>query len=222
MDRRRCARSRHEWAALPSAERARAERAPGRALSAAGGHARCSTRRRMQPVPADGETIGEIMFRGNIVMKGYLKNPTATDEAFAGGWFHTGDLARDAADGYVKIKDRSKDMIISGGENISSRSKWRMRCIAIPRCWRPRSSRKPDAKWGEAPCAFVELKPGRQRQRRRARRALPRAARRLQGAAGGAFRHACPRRRPARSRSSYCAARPGRSRRSTFERMRDR
>ena len=74
----------------------------------------------MQPVPADGETMGEIMFRGNITMKGYLKNPAATDEAFAGGWFHSGDLAVMQPDGYVKIKDRSKDVIISGGENISS------------------------------------------------------------------------------------------------------
>ena len=74
----------------------------------------------MQPVPADGETIGEIFFRGNLVMKGYLKNAQATEEAFAGGWFHTGDLAVMHSDGYVKIKDRSKDVIISGGENISS------------------------------------------------------------------------------------------------------
>ena len=80
----------------------------------------CSTRETMQPVPADGETIGEIFFRGNLLMKGYLKNPAATEEAFAGGWFHTGDLAVLHADGYVKIKDRSKDVIISGGENISS------------------------------------------------------------------------------------------------------
>ena len=74
----------------------------------------------MQPVPLDGETMGEIMFRGNITMKGYLKNPKATQEAFAGGWFHTGDLAVQYPDGYIKIKDRSKDIIISGGENISS------------------------------------------------------------------------------------------------------
>ena len=74
----------------------------------------------MQPVPMDGETMGEIMFRGNIAMKGYLKNPKATEEAFAGGWFHSGDLAVQYPDGYIKIKDRSKDIIISGGENISS------------------------------------------------------------------------------------------------------
>ena len=97
----------------------------------------------MQPVPCDGETMGEIMFRGNITMKGYLKNPTATDEAFAGGWFHSGDLAVMQPDGYVKIKDRSKDVIISGGENISSH---RSRGRAVPasrRCSRRPSWRSP-------------------------------------------------------------------------------
>jgi fatty-acyl-CoA synthase len=115
----------------------------------------------MQPVPADGETIGEIFFRGNVVMKGYLKNPSATEEAFAGGWFHTGDLAVMHPDGYVKIKDRSKDIIISGGENISS--------IEVedvlhrhPAVMLAAVVALPDAKWGEVPCAFVELKPGAQ------------------------------------------------------------
>ena len=99
------------------------------------------------------------MFRGNIVMKGYLKNPTATEEAFAGGWFHTGDLAVMHPDGYVKIKDRSKDIIISGGENISS--------IEVedalhrhPAVLLAAVVAMPDAKWGEVPCAFVELKEG--------------------------------------------------------------
>ena len=112
----------------------------------------------MKPVPADGETMGEIFFRGNVVMKGYLKNPTATDEAFAGGWFHTGDLAVMHPDGYVKIKDRSKDIIISGGENISS--------IEVedalhrhPAVMLAAVVAQPDGKWGEVPCAFVELKP---------------------------------------------------------------
>jgi fatty-acyl-CoA synthase len=113
----------------------------------------------MTEVPADAQTIGEIMFRGNIMMKGYLKNPTATGQAFAGGWFHTGDLAVMEADRYVKIKDRSKDVIISGGENISSievedalyRHASVMACAVVAR---------PDAKWGETPIAFVELKPG--------------------------------------------------------------
>ncbi|HNW63289.1 MAG: acyl-CoA synthetase [Piscinibacter sp.] len=115
----------------------------------------------MQPVPADGETIGEIFFRGNVVMKGYLKNPSATEEAFAGGWFHTGDLAVMHPDGYVKIKDRSKDIIISGGENISS--------IEVedvlhrhPAVMLAAVVALPDAKWGEVPCAFIELKAGAQ------------------------------------------------------------
>jgi fatty-acyl-CoA synthase len=113
----------------------------------------------MTEVPADGSTIGEIMFRGNIVMKGYLKNPAATAAAFAGGWFHTGDLAVLEADRYVKIRDRSKDVIISGGENISSlevedalyRHPAVLACAVVA---------KPDAKWGETPLAFVETKPG--------------------------------------------------------------
>ncbi|MBC8268094.1 MAG: acyl-CoA synthetase [Rhodospirillaceae bacterium] len=113
----------------------------------------------MEPVPRDGETMGEIMFRGNIVMKGYLKNPDASDEAFAGGWFHSGDLAVMQPDGYIKIKDRSKDVIISGGENISSievedtlyKHPAVLACAVVA---------KPDEKWGETPCAFIELKEG--------------------------------------------------------------
>jgi fatty-acyl-CoA synthase len=113
----------------------------------------------MQEVSADGQTMGEIMFRGNIVMKGYLKNPNATQKAFEGGWFHTGDLAVMEPDRYVKIRDRSKDIIISGGENISSlevedalyRHPAVMACAVVA---------KPDAKWGETPLAFVELKAG--------------------------------------------------------------
>jgi fatty-acyl-CoA synthase len=112
----------------------------------------------MQPVPNDGETVGEIFFRGNITMKGYLKNPAATQAAFAGGWFASGDLAVAHADGYVKIKDRSKDVIISGGENISSlevedvlyKHSAVLACAVVA---------MPDAKWGEVPVAFVELKP---------------------------------------------------------------
>lgn len=113
----------------------------------------------MNPVPWDGETMGEIMFRGNIVMKGYLKNPKATEESFAGGWFHTGDLAVVHADGYVKIKDRSKDVIISGGENISSLEVeevlYRHPAVIIAAV-----VAKPDEKWGEVPCAYIELREG--------------------------------------------------------------
>ena len=111
----------------------------------------------MQPVPQDGETMGEIMFRGNIAMKGYLKNPKATQEAFAGGWFHSGDLAVQYPDGYIKIKDRSKDIIISGGENISSIEVEDV-LYRHPAVLAAAVVAKPDARWGETPCAFVELK----------------------------------------------------------------
>jgi fatty-acyl-CoA synthase len=113
----------------------------------------------MQPVPQDGETMGEIMFKGNIAMKGYLKNPKATQEAFAGGWFHSGDLAVQYPDGYIKIKDRSKDIIISGGENISSIEVEDV-LYRHPDVLAAAVVAKPDARWGETPCAFVELKAG--------------------------------------------------------------
>ncbi|MGM9425351.1 acyl-CoA synthetase [Hydrogenophaga sp. MI9] len=113
----------------------------------------------MKPVPQDGETMGEIMFKGNIAMKGYLKNPKATAEAFAGGWFHSGDLAVQYADGYFKIKDRSKDIIISGGENISSIEVEDV-LYRHPDVLAVAVVARPDAKWGETPCAFVELKFG--------------------------------------------------------------
>lgn len=111
----------------------------------------------MQEVPADGETMGEIMFRGNITMKGYLKNDAATKEAFAGGWFHSGDLAVMYPDGYVKIKDRSKDIIISGGENISSIEVEDV-LYRHPAVLAAAVVAKPDPKWGETPCAFLEVK----------------------------------------------------------------
>lgn len=113
----------------------------------------------MIPVPADGQTIGEVMFRGNITMKGYLKNPAATQEAFAGGWFHTGDLAVQYPDGYIQIKDRAKDVIISGGENISSIEVEDI-LYRHPDVLAAAVVAKPDMKWGETPCAFVELKVG--------------------------------------------------------------
>jgi fatty-acyl-CoA synthase len=113
----------------------------------------------MREVPRDGETMGEIMFRGNITMKGYLKNPAATDEAFAGGWFHSGDLAVLQPDGYVKIRDRSKDVIISGGENISS-IEVEDALYRHPAVLGAAVVAQPDPKWGETPCAFVELKAG--------------------------------------------------------------
>ncbi|MGB3501841.1 MAG: acyl-CoA synthetase [Mesorhizobium sp.] len=115
----------------------------------------------MQPTPADGETIGEVMFRGNIVMKGYLKNKAATDEAFAGGWFHSGDLGVMHPDGYIQLKDRSKDIIISGGENISSIEveDALYKHTAVASCG---VVARADDRWGEVPVAYVELKPGRE------------------------------------------------------------
>ena len=113
----------------------------------------------MEPVPADGHTLGEVMFRGNVVMKGYLKNKSATETAFAGGWFHSGDLGVIHPDGYIQLKDRSKDIIISGGENISS-IEVEDALYKHPAVQAVAVVAKPDEKWGETPCAFVELKPG--------------------------------------------------------------
>jgi len=152
-----CARQ-PEWDALPPAERAEMNGRQGvrYAMQEAMEVLDPST---LEPVPRDGQTMGEIFFRGNITMKGYLKNPKATEEAFAGGWFHTGDLAVSYPDGYVRIRDRSKDIIISGGENISTievedviyRHAAVLEAAVVA---------KPDDKWGEIPCAFVTLKPG--------------------------------------------------------------
>ncbi|MGD0335092.1 MAG: acyl-CoA synthetase [Xanthobacteraceae bacterium] len=113
----------------------------------------------MQPVPRDGETLGEVMFRGNVVMKGYLKNKSATEKEFAGGWFHSGDLGVMHPDGYIQLKDRSKDIIISGGENISS-IEVEDALYKHPAVAAVAVVAKPDDKWGETPCAFVEFKPG--------------------------------------------------------------
>ncbi len=115
----------------------------------------------MKPVPADGETLGEVMFRGNIVMRGYLKNEKATKAAFKGGWFHSGDLGVMHPDGYIQLKDRSKDIIISGGENISS-IEVENALARHPAVLLSAVVAKPDEKWGETPCAFIELRPGRQ------------------------------------------------------------
>jgi len=113
----------------------------------------------MKPVPSDGATLGEVMFRGNVVMKGYLKNKKSTDAAFAGGWFHSGDLGVKYPDGYIQLKDRSKDIIISGGENISS-IEVEDALFKHPAVAQAAVVARPDDKWGETPCAFVELKPG--------------------------------------------------------------
>ncbi|MGJ5135989.1 acyl-CoA synthetase [Bradyrhizobium oligotrophicum] len=146
------------WDDLPAPERARLKRRQGvpYPLQEAVTVLNPET---MQEVPRDGETIGEVMFRGNIVMKGYLKNEKATQEAFAGGWFHTGDLGVLDEHGYVIIKDRSKDIIISGGENISSVEVEDI-LYKHPAVLFAAVVAKPDPKWGEVPCAFIELKDG--------------------------------------------------------------
>ncbi len=147
-----------DWAALPIGERARLNARQG-VTSPLQQAITVLNPETMQAVPADGQTMGEIFFRGNVVMKGYLKNPTATEEAFAGGWFHTGDLAVVQADGYVKIKDRSKDVIISGGENISSVEVEEV-LYRHPDVLLAAVVAKPDDKWGEVAAAFVELRAG--------------------------------------------------------------
>ncbi|WP_101049212.1 acyl-CoA synthetase [Macromonas nakdongensis] len=152
-----CAKQAH-WADLPLAERAQLNGRQGVPYPLQEAVAVLDPET-LAPVPADGETLGEIFFRGNVVMKGYLKNPEATAQAFAGGWFHTGDLAVTYPDGYVKIKDRSKDVIISGGENISSieveEVLYKHPAVALAAV-----VAIPDPKWGEVPCAYVELRPG--------------------------------------------------------------
>lgn len=147
-----------EWQSLDISERARLNSRQGLRYQMQA-DVRVLNPETMEPVPWDGETMGEIMFRGNIAMKGYLKNPTATDAAFAGGWFHSGDLAVQYPDGYVKIKDRSKDIIISGGENISSIEVEDV-LYRHPAVMAVAVVAKPDPKWGETPCAFVEIKEG--------------------------------------------------------------
>ncbi|MBV1798800.1 acyl-CoA synthetase [Siccirubricoccus sp. G192] len=147
-----------EWDALPAADQARLMARQGVRYLALEG-LEVMDPAAMRPVPADGATLGEVVMRGNVVMKGYLKDEAATAAAFAGGWFHTGDLAVKYPDGYLQLKDRSKDIIISGGENISSieveEALYRHPAVAVAAV-----VAKPDERWGEVPCAFVELKPG--------------------------------------------------------------
>lgn len=147
-----------EWDTLPAAERARLKSRQGVRyhLQDAIMVADPAT---LEPVPADGATLGEVFMRGNITMKGYLNNPTATDEAFAGGWFHSGDLGVMHPDGYVELKDRSKDIIISGGENISTIEVEDV-LYRHPAVLEAAVVARPDEKWGETPCAFVTLKEG--------------------------------------------------------------
>ncbi|WP_129933684.1 MULTISPECIES: acyl-CoA synthetase [unclassified Pseudomonas] len=149
-----------EWDALSLEERARIKSRQGVRYPTLDG-LMVADPQTLQPVPRDGNTLGEIFMRGNTVMKGYLKNPEATAEAFRGGWFHTGDLAVWHADGYIEIKDRLKDIIISGGENIST-IEVEDALYKHPAVLEAAVVARPDEKWGETPCAFVALKPGRE------------------------------------------------------------
>ena len=147
-----------KWDELPQAEKAAIKARQGVRYPTLEG-VMVADPKTLEPVPKDGESLGEIFMRGNTVMKGYLKNPTATEEAFAGGWFHTGDLAVCHADGYIEIKDRLKDIIISGGENISTIELEGV-LYRHPSVLEAAVVAKPDEKWGETPCAFVTLKQG--------------------------------------------------------------
>jgi|RhiMethySRZTD1v2_1073278.scaffolds.fasta_scaffold03310_18 fatty-acyl-CoA synthase len=147
-----------DWAALPLEERAAFTARQGVRYPVVEGH-RVADPKTLKPVPRDGKTIGEILIRGNTVMLGYLKDEKATAAAFAGGWMHTGDLAVEHPDGYVEIKDRAKDIIISGGENISS-VEVEIALYRHPAVQLAAVVARPDEKWGETPCAFVQLKPG--------------------------------------------------------------
>ena len=147
-----------EWDALPDSERARLKARQGVTYPVQEG-LMVADPATLQPVPRDGATMGEVFMRGNITMKGYLKNPAATGEAFAGGWFHTGDLAVSHPDGYIEIRDRSKDIIISGGENISTIEVEGV-LYRHPAVLEAAVVARPDPTWGETPCAFVTLRPG--------------------------------------------------------------
>jgi fatty-acyl-CoA synthase len=147
-----------DWDALPAPERATRMARQGVAYPTLGG-LKVADPASGRPVPRDGVTMGEVMLRGNTVMKGYLRNPDATGEAFRGGWFHTGDLAVWHPDGYIEVKDRSKDIIISGGENVSSLEVEEV-LYRHPAVMEAAVVAKPDARWGETPVAFVALRPG--------------------------------------------------------------
>jgi fatty-acyl-CoA synthase len=147
-----------EWDALPSHKRAQLKARQGVRYAAEDG-VTVMDPIAMKEVPRDANTMGEVMFRGNLVMKGYLKNPKATRESFEGGWFHSGDLGVLHEDGYIELRDRSKDIIISGGENISTIEVEGV-IIKHPAVANVAVVAKPDEKWGETPCAFVVLKPG--------------------------------------------------------------
>mmetsp|Transcript_61987 Transcript_61987/g.181157 ORF Transcript_61987/g.181157 Transcript_61987/m.181157 type:complete len:554 (-) Transcript_61987:408-2069(-) len=147
-----------EWNSLPVAEQAKIKARQGVRYIALEG-LMVADPETMQPVPRDGQTMGEVFFRGNLVMKGYLKNPATSEASLKGGWFHSGDLAVWCEDGYIQLKDRSKDIIISGGENISSLEVESI-LYKHPKIMEAAVVARDDVKWGETPCAFLELKPG--------------------------------------------------------------
>jgi fatty-acyl-CoA synthase len=146
------------WEGLPAEERAGQSARQGVAYPVVAGQI-VADPKTCAPVPADGQAVGEVLLKGNTVMLGYLKEREATAKAFAGGWFHSGDLAVQHADGYIEIKDRLKDIIISGGENISS-IEIETALYKHPAVLLAAVVARPDEKWGESPCAFVQLKPG--------------------------------------------------------------
>jgi 3-(methylthio)propionyl---CoA ligase len=190
----------HEWDALPSSEQAHKKARQGvryqqlEALDVLDPET-------MIPVKRDGETIGEVMFRGNVVMRGYLKNKAATAAAFEGGWFHSGDLGVVHSDGYIQLKDRSKDIIISGGENISS-IEVEDALYKHPAVQAAAVVAKPDDKWGETPCAFVEIRPG---QKATAEELLAWCRKPATNARATSCSRNCRRPRRAKSRNSSCA-----------------
>jgi len=147
-----------EWNALPEAEKAALKARQGVRYPVLEG-LMVADANTLAPVPRDGTALGEVFMRGNVVMKGYLKNAQATEQAFAGGWFHTGDLGVAHPDGYIELKDRSKDIIISGGENIST-IEVESALYRHPAVLEAAVVARPDPVWGETPCAFVTLKPG--------------------------------------------------------------
>ena len=147
-----------EWDELPGEERARLQSRQGVTYPVLEG-LMVADADSLAPVPKDGETLGEVFLRGNIVMRGYLKNPDASEQAFKGGWFHSGDLGVWHPDGYIELKDRSKDIIISGGENISSIEVEDV-LYKHPAVAAAAVVARPDEKWGETPCAFIELRAG--------------------------------------------------------------
>ena len=195
-----------EWNALPLDEQAALKARQGMPYATLDG-LMVADPEALEPVPADGKTMGEVFMRGNTVMKGYLDNPQATEEAFAGGWFRTGDLGVVHADGYIELRDRAKDIIISGGENIST-IEVEGALYRHPAVLEAAVVARPDETWGETPCAFVTLKDGADTGRGGADRLLPGRARPTTSARRPWCSARCPRPPRARSRSTCSGSAP--------------